>query len=206
MTVDISSFKRTVAPGLPFTVASGRMQMKNEDENYDDSLIELLIAAAAQMAEARTGRAFMQSTWVWKGNNWQYDSNDIFKLYPGPLVSISQIQYYPADGGAIQTLNTSLYRAHTSPVPGYVEFLDDLPDVDDRADAVQITFVAGYGANGNTAAQQQTALEDEIPDVLNWMKMQMTTLYEYRQTLLNGGQVANISTFADSLIYPYVIF
>jgi len=201
----VSSFKRTVNPGLPYTLAEARAQLKNEEETYDDALVTTLIKASNRMAEQRTGCAFMQSTWECVLSEWSHDCNDVFKLYPGPLVKVSSIQYYPSGGGAITTLATSKYRVHTNPVPGYIEYIDDLPDVDDRQDAVKITFVAGYGADGDNEATQQTALAAAVPDVIDWMKVQLATLYSYREALVAGKSVANISTFMDMMIYPYII-
>lgn len=203
----LSSYTRTSAPGAPFPVAEGRVQLKNEEESFDDALITALIKAAGEMAEKRTGRAFMQSTWTCKLSDWKYDCNDLFHLYPAPLVSVTSIQYYRASDNTIQTLSTDDYRVHTSTEgPGFIEYLDDLPDLYDRVDAIVITFVAGYGASGANTEAQQAALP---PDVVAWMKLQLATLYEYRSVYEKAGSgglgLANIQTYADTLIYPYII-
>jgi uncharacterized phiE125 gp8 family phage protein len=199
-----SSYKRTSAPGLPFTVADARYQLKNEEENYDDTLIESLAKAAGELAENKTGRAFMQSTWKFLADDFPCsDRYGFVTLRPGPLVSVTSIKYYPADGGAQVTMAAGTdYEVDTNNTPGRVRFLESLPGVAERYDAVEIIFVAGYGAAAAEVTAQQAAIP---PDVVAWMKLQMTTLYEYRQLYLNGQSLANINTFADSLIYPYII-
>lgn len=206
-----SSYRRTSAPGMPFTLSEARVQLKNEEETYDDALVTALVKAAGEMAENKTNRAFMQSTWQWTGEDFPpSDCYGFFKLMPGPLVSVTSIKYYPSDGGAQVTMVAGTdYEVDNRNVPGRIRFLENLPDADDRYDAVEIVFVAGYATaqgEGESAdaflTRQQAALP---PDVVAWMKAQLATLYEYRQQLVAGKTVANISTYMDTLIYPYII-
>jgi uncharacterized phiE125 gp8 family phage protein len=198
-----SSFKRTSNPGMPYTLAEGRIQLKNEEVSYDDALITALIKASGEMAENKTNRAFMQSTWQWTGIDFPpSDCNGFFKLEPGPLVSVTSIKYYPVDSEVLTTLDPSEYQVDTSSVPGRVRFLNSLPDVDDRYDAVQIVFVAGYGAVDSTEAAQQAALP---PSVVAWMKLQLGQLYKFRELHVQGQPLYSITTFSDGLIYPYIL-
>jgi uncharacterized phiE125 gp8 family phage protein len=189
---------------MPFPLADARVHLKNEEESYDDALITALVKAAGELAENKTGRAFMRSTWLWTGVNFPCaDRDGFFRLYPGPLVSVASIKYYPSDGGTQVTMVAGTdYEVDSRSTPGRIRFLESLPGVDDRFDAVEIVFTAGYGAVDATESAQQAALP---PDVVAWMKLQLTNLYEYRQTIIQGQPVYHLNTFADNLIYPYII-
>ncbi len=63
-----------------------------------------------------------------------------------PLTSITHVKYYDADG-SIQTLTSTNYRTELSTNGKSRLVWDDgadLPDIDVRPDAVQVTFVTGY--------------------------------------------------------------
>jgi uncharacterized phiE125 gp8 family phage protein len=205
-----SSFKRTTAPGAPFTLADARFQLKNEDESYDDDLVTALSKAAGELAENKTGRAFMQQTWKWIGEDFPCgDRFGFFTLRPGPLVSVSSVKYYPDGGGDQITMVAGTdYEVDTNSTPGRIRFLESLPGVEDQWNAVEIIFVAGYadaqGEEETDAAfliRQQAALP---PQAVAWMKLQLATLYAVRQQIVSG-QVTNVQTYTDSLIYPYII-
>jgi uncharacterized phiE125 gp8 family phage protein len=202
-----SSYKRTTSPGMPYTLAEARVQLKNEDLSADDALVNALVKASGEIAENKTGRAFMQSTWLFTCDDFPpSDCYGYFKLMHGPLVSVTSVKYYPADGSAQVTMvDGTDYEVDTRSIPGRIRFLNNLPSVDDRFDALEIVFVAGYGASGNNEATQQSALAAAAPDVIAWMKLQLTTLYEFRQLYVPGQSLGNIKTFADTLIYPYII-
>lgn len=193
---------------MPFTLSEARAQLKNEEETYDDALVTVLIKASLELAENKTNRAFMQSTWEWTGEDFPpSDCNGFFKLMPGPLVSVTSIKYYPSDGGDQVTMTAGTdYEVDNRNIPGRIRFLENLPGVDDRFDAVEIVFVAGLTTADPTSTElQQAKLGAEAPDVVAWMKLQLATLYEFRQVLMQGQSVANISTYTDNLIYPYII-
>lgn len=196
---------------MPFPLADARVHLKNEEESYDDALITALVKAAGELAENKTGRAFMQSTWLWTGINFPCaDRDGFFRLYPGPLVSVASIKYYPSDGGAQITMVAGTdYEVDSRSTPGRVRFLESLPGVDDRFDAVEIVFTAGYAtaqgvgeSDADFLTRQQAAIP---PDVVAWMKLQLTNLYEHRQTIVQGQPIYHLNTFTDSLIYPYII-
>jgi uncharacterized phiE125 gp8 family phage protein len=196
---------------MPFSLSEARAQLKNEEETYDDALVNALVKAAGELAENKTNRAFMQSTWQWTGEDFPpSDCHGFFKLMPGPLVSVTSVKYYPADGSAQVTMTAGTdYEVDNRSTPGRLRFLESLPSVDDRFDAVEIEFIAGYAtAQGEEeedvafVTRQQAAIPT---DVVAWMKMQMANLYVFRHTLLQGQSVVNINTYADNLIYPYII-
>lgn len=191
---------------MPFSLEDAREQLKNEEESSDDALITALVLAAGDLAEDKTNRAFMQSTWRFIAEDFpEANKLGFVVLRPGPLVSVSSVKYYPSAGGARVTMVEGTdYEVDTNNTPGRIRFLNSLPAVADRYDAVEIIFVAGYGSSGDSEEEQQAALADECPKAIAWMKLQLGTLYAVRQEIL-AGQVTNVRTFTDSLIYPYII-
>jgi uncharacterized phiE125 gp8 family phage protein len=193
------SYRRTVEPNAMITLIEAKLQAK-VDSTSDDTLITSLIKAAGNIAENKTGRAFMQSTWLMTSSDWpETDYNGFFKMYPGPLVSVTSVKCYTSN--TLTTMATTDYQVDTNSIPGRIKILNSV-SVDDRPDAVQITFKAGYGIDGDDVSTQQTSIPE---DVKAWVKLNMTTLYEFRQLYSAGIQLANIDTLADSLIYPYII-
>jgi uncharacterized phiE125 gp8 family phage protein len=204
--VDIIA-KRTSSLLMPYTRADARVQLKNEEDSFDDSLIDALVKASAELAENKTNRSFMQATYEWKGQFFPAcDIEGYVTLRPGPLVGVTSVKYY-ADGSASQTTMTpgTDYEVDTNSTPGRIRFLNSLPDVDDRTDAVEIIFVSGYGAAAANEATQQTALANAVPGVVAWMKIQLATLYKHREAIVAGQSVAHLNTFVDNLIYPYIL-
>jgi uncharacterized phiE125 gp8 family phage protein len=195
----IINYNRTVPPEAMIGISEAKGHLK-QDSSYEDTQIIAMIKAAGQMAENKTSRAFMQSTWLMTTSDWpDTDLNGFFKLMPAPLISITTVKYYI--NNVLTTLSSTLYQVDQYAIPGRVKILAP-PSVDDRPDAIQITFLAGYGASGDDVTTQQQAVPD---DVKAWVKLNMATLYEYRQTIIPGQLQGNISTFADGLIYPYIL-
>ena len=126
----------------PVTLQEAKTQMRVCD-TADDAYISTLITAARQWVETQTGRAIVNQTWV--------DYRDLFAddmtLAIAPLSSVTNIKYYDT-GGVLQTLAPSAYTADTVPTPGRVvlAYAQSWPAVQDVVNAVQTTYVAGYGA------------------------------------------------------------
>jgi uncharacterized phiE125 gp8 family phage protein len=199
VTTIVISYKRTVEPDAMITLVDAKLHARI-DSTYEDSLVNSLIRAAGSIAENKTGRAFMQSTWVMNSNDWpDTDYRGFFKLYPGPLISVTSVQYYL--NNVLTTLSAGNYQVDTVSIPGKIRIINPV-SVDDRPDAVQITFKTGYGSAGDDIATQQASIPE---DVKAWVRLNMTTLYEFRQLHVNGQMIGDIHTFADSLIYPYII-
>lgn len=152
----------------------------------DDSLIDLYIASATDYFEKRTGRALMQASHELYLSDWFYGSDYLLQLPIGPLVSVTSVKYYDVNND-LQTLDTANYRVHAYDVPGLIELHGNLPDLYDRPDAVIIEYVAGYGASGDNAASQRTAvpamykqtIRAMVTDHYNWRgNDQNTPIYQ----------------------------
>ena len=148
------------------------------DGTSEDTYINGLVRAATSVIENYTERQLGIATWLLQVN----ELRDI-DLPKHPVSMISQIQYYDR-GNALQTLNTGLYDLIAGEEKSSLVFEDELPDLSDRVDAVQITFVSGYNS---------------IPDVLvSAVLLVLGSLYDKRD-----DTVKKLPTAAEYLAQPY---
>lgn len=133
------------ATTLPISVADAKAHLgvTNSDQ---DSLIEDLIWGATKAFEKASNDCLSDQTW----KAFLADGYDEIELWKYPITGISIIQYYDSDN-ALQTLSSSDYYSNVdtgsvgsySPRPAVI-FISDVPSTYDRADAMIITFDAGY--------------------------------------------------------------
>jgi uncharacterized phiE125 gp8 family phage protein len=155
----------------------------------EDVLIDTFITAAREYVEASTNRALIEQTWRLDMEDFDDDASEadaranIITLDHAPLANVTSIQYYPADGGALVTLDANEYRVVVGSEPGRIQASatgSGWPSLAERPDAVQIEFVAGYGT---TAAS--------VPALL---RLGVTALaaHFYEQRLpVNVGNIVN---------------
>lgn len=133
---------RTVAPASQIVeLQDAKDHLRVDDMAGEDFYISGLISAASGAIEEMTGRSVVAQTWEM---SLPYVAGKVY-LPKSPVQSVSTISYYDA-GNASQTLTVSDYylfkdqdRAWLEPKPNVV-----WPTTYSRADAVTITFVAGY--------------------------------------------------------------
>lgn len=132
----------------PMTTAEAKTFFR-EDRSIEDSLIDQFVAAARKSLERHTGYHLIDTEY----KMYLKDFEDV-KIPKLPIKSGSVSIEYVDEAGTTQTLATSKYNVHEVDKPVEIEFLDDLPDLDDEEKySVIITFTAGYGAS-----------ESDIPD------------------------------------------
>lgn len=128
------------------------------DSTDDQVYINDLIPVAREYFDAITGRSSALITYVLTAPTWE----DLFNptrrgdeiCYNGyvipinrtPLVSVDSIKYYANDSETLTTMSASDYRVITGAEPGRIQIKESPPSVDDRIDAIQITFKAGIDA------------------------------------------------------------
>lgn len=161
------------------------------DENDEDPLIKNLILAAESHIdgyEGILGRALITQTWVQELDRFWSE----MRLPLAPIQSIASIRYYDINETQ-QTLADTVYRLHSDAVSPYITLQSDQewPATFDRDDAVEITFVAGYG---NADAVPETIRQAMLLMVGHW--------YENRE-LLVPGQLSPMPMAADALLQPY---
>lgn len=141
------------------TEVKEQLRLSGAEASAQATMLANYMAAARQFCQEFTGRQLITATFVLYLDSWR--EADIFRceengterlrLPVAPLVSVASVQYLDADGN-LQTWSTSQYdvfvpngetaeRGHIAPKAGY-----SWPTAASRAQAVVITFDAGYGA------------------------------------------------------------
>ena len=116
----------------------------------DTTLVQQLIKAATYDCEqALTWRQFVTATWTRTWDRFPSGGaffDEIILPYP-PLQSVSTVKYYDS-AGTQQTLATTEYDVDILSEPGRIApaFGKTWPATRNQINAVEITFVAGYGA------------------------------------------------------------
>ena len=133
----------TAPVSLSDVKAHCRIELDVPDE---DGLIEAYIDAATGYLDGRSGvlgRALI--TQVWR-QDFRHFCWPALRLALAPVQSVDLVTYYDGDD-VQQTLDPTAYRLRADTAGPYVDLAPGLswPAVHLRADAVSVTFTAGYG-------------------------------------------------------------
>ena len=117
----------------------------------DDSLITLWIEGVTSHAEHYLGRSLISQTWQETLDSFP----DAIKLTNVPVASVSFVKYYDLDN-VIQTLDPSDYVLDNVSEPSYIvpSISVSWPETYDKINAVQVQYVAGYGATSADVPKQ----------------------------------------------------
>lgn len=133
----------------PVTLAEAKTHLRVEVDT-EDALISGLIASARQWAENETNRALVTQTWrLWLDAFPSFLPStpraEIVLPNP-PLATVTAIAYTASDGTSL-TLDPSLYTLDKATEPGRVmpAWGTNWPSTRDVANAVSVTYTAGYG-------------------------------------------------------------
>lgn len=196
--------RRLTRTSAPAAVAVSTADMKTflkVDHSDDDDLIDSIVSAATEQLDGERGllgRALITQTWRltlddFPCDTWANRHGSIWLPLP-PLQSITSINYTDIDGNS-QTVATSVYDVDTDSEPGRV-FLksgQSWPSVKDIPNAVQITFVAGYG----------DAASDIPSPILLAIKNLALRAYDLRAPVLTGTIATELPWGLRQLISPY---
>jgi uncharacterized phiE125 gp8 family phage protein len=163
----------------------------------EDTYYATLIAAAREYAEFATQRQLVTATWKLYLDEFPYDSGNgyaprdgqIVVPYP-PLASVTSIEYVDT-AGASQTLSASLYTVDSKTQPGRIvpSFGNSWPSVRSVANAVTVTYVAGYGAAAAVPAKIKHAI-----------KLLVAHLNEMREPFVAGTIVSDVPMSVEMLL------
>lgn len=128
------------------TVAEMKAHLRIDSDD-EDTLIGDYITAATDMVDAEfgeIGKALITQTWALVLP--AFPASGRFDLPVSPVQSITSVTYYDGDNAG-QTLTASAYRLTALPDRARVDLVNGYswPATYDRADAVTVTYVAGYG-------------------------------------------------------------
>lgn len=190
----MTRYVRTVTPPTiePVTLAEARLWLRiDSDDTTQDAMIQLLIIAMREHAEALTGRSFATKTLELVMDEFPLDDEVLELPYP-PLQSLSYVTYADASG-VDQTLAGSPqdFIVDTAAYPGRVTppYSGNWPAAQARIGAVRIGYVAGY------------ATTNLVPKAFRiWMQARIATIFENREQLVMGNVVEIPRDFADGLL------
>lgn len=163
-----TDWKVSTAPVLePITLAEAKLHLR-VTSTIDDDLIETLIQAAREWCEGYAGRAYITQSITLKMDSFV----DVLDLPRPPLVSVTTVKYVDSAGDT-KTLSDSVYTVDTASEPGrlLLGYNQSWPTIRSVAQAVEIIFVAGYGATTATVPYRVKAA----------MKLLIGHLYEHRE-------------------------
>jgi uncharacterized phiE125 gp8 family phage protein len=169
----------------PVTLQEARAHLRLE--SGEDDYLSGLIAAARRHCESFQGRAYVTQTW-----DFYLDSfpGGCIKVSLPPLQSVTFVKY--KDGsGVLQTMDPSEYVVDAFSEPGLIfcAYGKSWPSTYPEVNAVQVRFVAGYGA-----------AVDIPPEVKQAILLKVADLYEHRGG--DEGIDKNINDAIESLLWP----
>lgn len=140
----------TAAASEPITLTEAKTHLRIDTSDYD-SIITPLIATVRQFGEAVTGRDFINKTYKGYLDSFPHESIEIRK---SKLQSITSIRYYI--NNILTTFSSANYYFTKADNSFSKIFLVDgstYPSTDNRMQAVEVLFVAGYGADATFVPQ-----------------------------------------------------
>lgn len=176
----------------PVTLAEAKAHLRVEVTD-DDAIITALIAAARALAEQETGRSLITQTW--RRTHDQFP--DSVRLDRGPVQSVTSVKYLESVAGEQTTLSPASYIVDSASAPGWVQpaYGFDWPDVWPEINAVEVTYVTGYGADGTA-----------IPEPIKlWVKLMVGHYYANREaSFVPAARVVMTPlAFIDGLLDPF---
>jgi uncharacterized phiE125 gp8 family phage protein len=169
----------------PVTLAQAKKQCEivETEDAHDVFLDTLAIPAARERAEDATGRQMLTATWALRLD--QFPACRWIEIPRPPLLTVVSVEYVD-DAGATQTLPASVYTVDNPSGPRCARGRIVLnpgqswPSTGDYANAVVVTFTAGYGTDGDSVP----------PRIRMAMLRDCAALFEQRETLTTDGRAA----------------
>lgn len=189
----------------PISLADLKAQVRVSG-SAEDALLSIAIAAARRQCESITGRALITQTWQVLLDAWPTATTiggfglsggvgaGAVELARPPVLSVTSVQYVPAGGSALVTLDPAAYVLDATTYPGWLMPVTSWPDTAELANCVRVTFTAGYGP----------AADDVPEDLRSWMLLTAGYLYAQREAVdMTGKATALPGRFFDSLLDGY---
>lgn len=199
----------------PITVAEAKAFL-HVSSSAEDSLVTALIVAARRYVENYTKRALITQTWrlwldqfpieprtggeMWDGVreepiSFSYQAKRFIEIPKAPVSAVSSISTFDDDDTETTYASSNYIVDTVSQLPRVVLKTGSTWPVDLRpANAIKITFTAGYGA--------ASAVPDDIKQA---MYLLIGHWFENRQAVLTGTISAEIEHSVQALLQPYRI-
>jgi uncharacterized phiE125 gp8 family phage protein len=137
--------RRIVEPDTEPLTLPGVKRHCNVIAEDEDALLWSLIHAAREQVETEANRSLVTQTWRMRLHT--FPSDRYIELPRPPLIAVTSIVYVDSDGVA-QTVDDDDYDVDADREPGAIWLAEDVDwpsDLADQANAVTITYTAGYG-------------------------------------------------------------
>lgn len=147
--VETSLVEITAATTDPVTKEEAKNHLRIGHAEDDADIVEMITSATKQ-AEMRTERQFITATWELRLDRFP----SLIELRKNPVASVSSVKYVDING-TTQTVATTVYDTDTDQEPGRIfpSTGQNWPVPKDQLQAVQVQFVAGYGAASSVPAK-----------------------------------------------------
>lgn len=185
---------QTIAPTKePITLDEAKFQIRVTHVHEDLYLTGVLIPAVRDRAQLHTQRQLIDATFRLDLDDWGCE--DWIDIPRAPLRSVTSVQYVDTNG-VTQTMPSSDYivdapvgeRASRGRL--VLAYGKSWPSARAQANAISITFVAGYGAAATS-----------IPPLLRKAMLQdLATAYEHREDTVVGVTATNLPV-SSSKVY-----
>ncbi|QPI64458.1 head-tail connector protein [Vreelandella venusta] len=160
----------------PVSVAEAKVQSIIEHDEHDE-MVALLIMAAREEAEQKTGRAFITQTWRQRGHS----NGGGFELRRWPVLEVLSVS---DDRGEL-------------PESDWTAQVGDFPIVEPVGrfqGVVTVLYKAGYGVEG-----------EAVPaPIRQWILVTAASLYEHRELAVTGT-ITSKHDFLDGLLDYYMV-
>ena len=187
----MSNYRLVTGPASePLTLSEAKESLFiGDSETAYDTYITNLITASREYVEGQIWRPLITQTWAL--NLDKDEVNSLIKnINKAPLQSVTSVQYYD-ENNALQTLATSKYEVDIYSNPARFRLLE-VPQVYDRFNTMQITFVCGYGSSSAVPKRIKQA-----------MLMIIGHLFANRQDVVTGTQIHQVPDNSSKLLEPY---
>ena len=173
-----TAIERTTAPATALITTAEAKAHLRVDGTDEDTLIDGLVAAVTAHLDGLgvLGRAMVTQSWA----QWECQAPGWVRLLVGPFQSLTSVEYYDTDN-ALQTATLSDFETRldgdfviVKPKENY-----SWPNAYTRADAIKITYVAGFG----------DAASDVPASIRHAALMLLAHWYENREAVSEGKPV-----------------
>lgn len=189
-------WKELEAPDIPDTLLSEAKAQARVTTSSEDSLIDLYVAAAVRRIEKETRRAIVSREFLLALDD--FPCSDEIVIPVGQLSAVESVEYLDGDGVLTEWADTNYTVGTVGPRGRIVKGLGvTWPFVQSSvAEAVQITFTAGYGTD-----------EADIPEELRLCILFLAAhWYNTREPINVGNIVTPLPLTFDYALDPYRIF
>jgi uncharacterized phiE125 gp8 family phage protein len=192
------TWKRTADASVEAVLTADVKAFLRVTHDDSDSFIDTHTKAARQLIEDWTGRAFITQTWKLLLDRWP--TGRIIRLPRPPLnpAPALTVKYYGSITETLDTLAASTYFVDSDSDIGRIKLKDaeDWPDLqEDRPNAVEIAFNAGFGDAGS-----------DVPEPLR-MAIKLLTKYWYDSpdTVIIGTIVSEAPMGVQVIVHDFEI-